>query len=117
VSGLIFTNGKGKPNQHLLRDVQALAKDSGFHTELHKLRKTWATRLALAGTALHKLQKWLGHKSLETTQKYLADIDLNKGQTDKIVEAATFVPRDIKVAEAWNSAPVVEVPKAMAAVQ
>jgi integrase len=97
--------------------VQALAKDSGFHTELHKLRKTWATRLALAGTALHKLQKWLGHKSLETTQKYLADIDLMKGQTDKIVEAATFAPRGIKVAEAWAATPRVDVPKSKSAVQ
>ena len=32
VSGLIFPNQEGKPNQHLLRDVQALVKGVAFHS-------------------------------------------------------------------------------------
>jgi len=86
--GLIFPNGNGKPNQHLLRDLQALTEGSGIHTELHKLRKTWATRLATAGVPLHVLEKRLGHKSLTTTQKYLADVDLTSQEMSKAVEAA-----------------------------
>ena len=93
-SGLIFPNEEGRPDGHLLRKLQRLAKGGGFHTELHRLRKTWATRLALAGMPLHVLQKRLGHKSLVTTQRYLADVDLSKGEVDKYVEAATFVPKE-----------------------
>jgi integrase len=39
-SEYLFPNRKGKPDQHLLRDLQNLAKRAGakFHTELHKLR-------------------------------------------------------------------------------
>jgi len=91
--GLIFPNSEGKPNQHLLRDLQALTKGSAIHTELHKLRKTWATRLALAGVPLHVLQKRLGHKSLATTQKYLADVDLTSQEMSKAVEAASYTPK------------------------
>ena len=67
-------------------------KDGRFHTELHKLRKTWATRLAYSGVPPHKLQEWLGHKSLVTTQRYLADVDLSKGELIRAIEAASYKP-------------------------
>lgn len=70
-SGMVFPNKAGRPDGHLLRKLQRLTKGAGFHTELHRLRKTWATRLALAGMPLHVLQRRLGHKSLVTTQRYL----------------------------------------------
>jgi integrase/recombinase XerD len=41
------------------------------HIYLHRFRKTCATRWQDAGIPLRKIQKWLGHKSLETTQAYL----------------------------------------------
>jgi integrase len=91
---LLFPNGGGLPNLHLLRDLQNLAKKAGaeFHTELHKLRKTAATRWALAGMPVHVIQKLLGHKSLDTTQRYLADVDLSGDVMQKAVEAAQFKP-------------------------
>lgn len=52
-SGLIFPNEQGHPDGHLLRKLQRLTKETTMHTDLHKLRKTWATRLALAGMPLH----------------------------------------------------------------
>jgi site-specific recombinase XerD len=93
-SPLLFPNGDGRPNRHLLRDLQNLAKRSGanFHTELHKLRKTAATRWAIAGIPVHVIQRLLGHKSLETTQRYLADVDLSGDVMLKAVEAAAFKP-------------------------
>jgi integrase len=93
-SPLLFPNGDGLPNLHLLRDLQNLAKGAGaeFHTELHKLRKTAATRWAVAGIPVHVIQRLLGHKSLETTQKYLADVDLSGEMMQKAVEAASFKP-------------------------
>jgi integrase len=99
-TGLIFPNSEGKPDQHLLRHLQALTQGSPMHTELHKLRKTWATRLAMAGMPVHVLQKLLGHKSLVTTQKYLADVDLASGQMSKAIEAASYVPKPIAVTKA-----------------
>jgi integrase len=92
-TSLVFPNEAGKPNHHLLRDLQALTKDARFHTELHKLRKTWATRLALAGMPLHVLQKRLGHKNLMTTQKYLADVDLTSKEHTEVVEKAAYTPK------------------------
>jgi integrase len=89
---LVFANGYGKPDHHLLRRLQAVARNARFHTELHKLRKTWATRLAIAGMPVHVLQRLLGHKSLEYTQKYLADVDLTQGKMNDTIEAASYVP-------------------------
>src|SRR5260370_25929747 len=55
-SELLFPNGNGKPNQHLLRDLQSLAKRAGakFHTVLHKLRKTGASRRYRARVPLNR---------------------------------------------------------------
>jgi len=91
---LIFPNGEGKPSRHLLRDLQDLAKraKAPFHTELHKLRKTCATRWA-KHLPVHVIQRLLGHKSLTTTQMYLADVDLTGSDIENAVAAAVFVPK------------------------
>ena len=94
-SPLIFPNGGGRPNQHLLRDLQELAKRAGanFHTELHRLRKTATTRWA-RHLPVHRIQILLGHKSLETTQRYLADCDLEGGEMQRAMDAAMFQPKE-----------------------
>ncbi len=91
-TGLIFPDQNGKPDGHLLRRLQRLAKRCGIFSELHMLRKTWATRLANSGTPLQDLKEWLGHEKLDTTQKYLATASLTSAQTSSVVEAAAFVP-------------------------
>jgi len=54
---------------------------------LHRFRKTFATKLHHGGTRLRDLQQWLGHKSLSTTEHYLAGSDLRaahvRAQVDK----------------------------------
>jgi integrase/recombinase XerD len=54
---------------------------------LHRFRKTFATKLHHGGTRLKDLQQWLGHKSLTTTEHYLAGSDLKaahvRSQVDK----------------------------------
>jgi integrase len=45
---------------------------------LHRFRKTCATRWHENGVPVRTLQHWLGHKSLETTQKYLGITDSDK---------------------------------------
>ena len=93
-SEYLFPNRNSKPNTHLLRKLQNLAKRAGakFHTELHKLRKTGASRRHLKGVPLPTLMLELGHESLATTQDYLADVR-KEGEAKKAVADADFVPK------------------------
>lgn len=93
-SKALFVNRKGKPDKHLLRKLQNLAKKVGaeFHTELHKLRKTGASRRHLAGVPLPTLMLELGHESLAVTQDYLADVR-KPGEAKRAVADADFVPK------------------------
>lgn len=63
---LVFPNEQGKPNQHLLRDIQAIAERAGFHADLHTCRRTYATRLSRT-LELQDIQRLLGHKEISTT--------------------------------------------------
>jgi integrase len=89
---LLFPNGNGRPNTHLLDDLQGLAERAGakFHTELHKLRKTGASRRYRAGELLPTLMQELGHEDLSTTQRYLSDV--KPEATKQAVAAADFIP-------------------------
>ena len=88
----LFMNPSGKPDKHLLRKLQDLAKRAGaeFHTELHKLRKTGASRRYRAGELLPTLMEELGHDDLSTTQRYLSDV--KPEATKQAVAAADFIP-------------------------
>jgi integrase len=90
----LFVNRNGKPDKHLLRKLQNIAKkaEAKFHTELHKLRKTGASRRYLANVPLPTLMLELGHESLAVTQDYLADVR-KPGEAKKAVTDADFVPK------------------------
>jgi len=63
----------------------ALRKDIGINTKsdpefvLHALRHTCASRLAASGMDAFRIQKWMGHKNIQTTMIYVtlfaADLD------------------------------------------
>jgi integrase len=93
-SKALFVNRNGKPDKHLLRRLQNIAEKAGaeFHTELHKLRKTGASRRYLAGVPLPTLMLELGHESLAVTQDYLADVR-KPGEAKRAVTDADFVPK------------------------
>ena len=90
----LFLNRNGNPDKHLLRKLQNIAKKAGaeFHTELHKLRKTGASRRYIAQVPLPTLMQELGHESLAVTQDYLADVR-KPGEAKKAVTDADFVPK------------------------
>lgn len=101
---LIFPNGQGRPNGHLLRDLKNVAKNTKLncgHCEsthfgqpvtckthavceqwyLHKFRHTFACMQLLGnedrqipGIDIRTLQLYLGHSDLETTSVYLKAI-------------------------------------------
>ena len=51
------------------RAQMGLQNDKDF--VLHALRHTCATRLLIAGVDIYKVKKWLGHKSIKTTERYI----------------------------------------------
>lgn len=52
----------------------------------HDLRHTFGTRCAAAGVPMRTLQEWMGHRDIETTQRY-ADYAPSPHEKD-LVEAA-----------------------------
>lgn len=74
--------------------MQNLAKKAvaEFHTELHKLRKTGASRRYLAHVPLPTLMLKLRHESLAVTQDYLADVR-KPGEAKKAVADADLIPK------------------------
>lgn len=71
---LIFPNGHGGVESHFLRWCEKIAKRAGLKWEdfdLHRWRKTGATRHHDNGVSVRKIQAWLGHESLEVTLDYL----------------------------------------------
>lgn len=109
-SSLIF--GKdGNPDGHLLRRLKSVAFRGGLncgkcigtidgkpvrcadapvcqHWILHRFRKNFATDRHEAGASARKIQKWLGHESLETTLRYLAS---SEDTTDSVREICNSV--------------------------
>ncbi len=59
------------------------------HWYLHRMRKTCATRWMTAGVPIRNIQKWLGHKSLETTEKYLGSVPMDDRMQERINRAAS----------------------------
>jgi integrase/recombinase XerD len=116
----IFVNGGGKPEGHFLEKFKRIALHAGVncghctapwtegryptrkiqvtcethpvceHHYLHRLRKTCASNWEAKGVPVRTIQYMLGHKSLETTQKYLGITNLDS-LTDKIDAAAVIV--------------------------
>jgi integrase/recombinase XerD len=96
-SSLIFGK-QGKLDGHILRRLKNVAFKGGLncgkcirtvsgqsvscadapvceHWILHRFRKNFATDRHEAGASARKIQKWLGHESLETTLRYLASLE------------------------------------------
>jgi len=101
---LIFPNTNGNPEGHFLRMLKERALAAGLncghcsgtlngktvsckdaaccqHWILHRFRKTFATMHHANGVPARTIQEWLGHESLETTLRYLADAELGSEKT------------------------------------
>ncbi len=72
---LVFPTKEDKIEGHFLRLCKEYAKLSGQSEEkfwLHKFRDTFATWALRRGVDIRTVQHWLGHASIEMTQRYLA---------------------------------------------
>jgi integrase len=72
----LVTQGEG--DKRVQREVSCATYAVCQHFYLHRFRKTCATRWHENGVPVRTIQHWLGHKSLETTQKYLGITDSDK---------------------------------------
>jgi integrase len=86
-SSLIFPNKCDKPNNHLLRVIQRLAKEAGVEGRigLHKFRTTFATLVAKE-EGIEAARVLLGHEDIVTTQRYLEADEIAPKQDRKVVK-------------------------------
>ena len=71
----------------MLDKCKAIAERAKLNPErfhLRKFRATYATRMLRAGFDVRTVQHWMGHKSLETTMRYLAPAKDVHDRLDKI---------------------------------
>lgn len=75
---LVFPNGDGRPDSHLIYRLHAVAKRAGLNLKGqragHMFRKTAGSRVAKRD-GLRAAMKFLGHSDIDTTALYLADDD------------------------------------------
>jgi integrase/recombinase XerD len=70
----VFPSSTGNREQHMLDRCKAVAKRAGLDPtkfDLKTFRSTYATRMLRQGFDVRTVQHWMGHKSLETTMRYL----------------------------------------------
>jgi integrase/recombinase XerD len=68
----------GKYDRKKKTEVTCKTQPVCEHIYLHRFRKTCATRWQEHGIPIRTVQAWLGHKNLETTQRYLGVTDSGK---------------------------------------
>ena len=74
----------------MLDHCKAIAKRAGIDPatfDLKTFRSTYATRMLRAGFDVRTVQHWMGHRSLETTMKYLAPA---RDVHDRLVRVSRF---------------------------
>jgi site-specific recombinase XerD len=70
----VFSSPKGNREYHMLDHCKAVAERAGLDPakfDLKTFRSTFASRTLRAGFDVRTVQHWMGHKSLETTMRYL----------------------------------------------
>jgi len=91
---ILFPNAHGRIEGHFLRRCQAIAKRAGLATwkefDLHRWRKTGATRHHESGVSVRKIQAWLGHESLEVTLAYLGVEDAADAHSQEQVNSGAL---------------------------
>ena len=83
----VFPSSRGNREQHMLdrcKDVARRAKLNPERFDLKTFRSTYATRMLRAGFDVRTVQHWMGHKSLETTMRYLVPATEVHAKLDQI---------------------------------
>lgn len=86
-SAFVFPSPTGNRDLHMLDRCKDIAKRAGLDPDkwhLRKFRSTYATRMLRAGFDVRTVQHWMGHKSLETTMRYLSPAKEVHDRLDKL---------------------------------
>jgi integrase len=86
-SRFVFPSPRGNRELHMLDKCKAIAeraKLSPTHFHLRRFRSTYATRMLRSGFDVRTVQHWMGHKSLETTMRYLSPAKDVHERLDKV---------------------------------
>jgi integrase len=88
---LVFADppiGEPLVHERMYKRLRASLKAAGLDETFgfHALRHSYGTALAGQGVPMRTLQEWMGHRDIQTTQRY-ADYCPNPGERD-VVEAA-----------------------------
>jgi integrase len=77
-----------KPVKSIRRSLDTAAKKAGISKKVtpNMLRHTFATHVLMAGGDVKSVMELLGHKSLETTNRYLHTIDENLKKTVDLID-------------------------------
>ena len=68
VDGQYGPLSKAANNRRFRKALKAARLDETHR--IHDLRHTFGTRMAAVGTPMRTLQEWMGHRDIETTQRY-----------------------------------------------
>jgi integrase len=80
--------GKNRENFFRARAGRVAKRGGVKGAKLHKFRRTFAAKHAAAGTPIHTIQKWLGHRDIKTTLRYLEATASESEAAQKATEAA-----------------------------
>lgn len=82
------TTGEPLGHRRMYERLREGLKAAGLDTTFgfHSLRHSYVTALAAKGVPMRTLQEWMGHRDIQTTQRY-ADYCPNPGERS-VVEAA-----------------------------
>jgi integrase/recombinase XerD len=93
-SRFVFPSPKGNREQNMLLRCKAIAKRANLDEgkfDLKTFRSTYATRMLRAGFDVRTVQHWMGHRSLETTMRYLAPASDVHERLDKVQIAGVLL--------------------------
>jgi integrase len=103
----VFPSPTGNREQHMLDRCKAVAKRAGLDPEkfdLKTFRSTYATRMLRQGFDVRTVQHWMGHKSLETTMRYLVPASDVHGKLDQVKIPAPAVKSSTRKSPASETA-------------
>jgi integrase len=95
-SELVFPSRMGNREQNMLLRCKEVATRAGLDAakfDIKTFRSTYATRMLRTGFDVRTVQHWMGHKSLETTMRYLVPATEVHDRLDRVLLPGTIPER------------------------
>lgn len=97
-SPYIFCKKNGRPYTRMTRGLDTVVKNAGIaHCTWHDLRRTCGSWLLQSGMDIFRVSRWLGHKSVATTERSYAFLN-----SQSLHEAAQNLPHSTWIAKSNN---------------